>query len=220
MGKTTNKTTNKTKNGAVCIYRKSNYQLYAQVCNEVSGMRVGIKIYLFLPKKNTYSHPYRLERREVIMGKNSFDFLFNYECYFTREDVLKIQEIVKEMVSKKTKNMEIEQSKATIEEIYFAIQEYIIEHQKKLEEDPEAQVYQKNGYGYLSATQFKEFLNAYEELGCKRKEILDCLKQRGVLEAGTGRAYDIQVSKNGKKLRFFKIRMEENVLKEKKEVVA
>lgn len=214
------KATNETKNEAVCIYEKSNYQLYAQVCNEISGMRVGVKIYLFLPKENKYSHPYHLERREVMMRKNSFDFLLNYECYFTREEIVTIQEIVKKMMSEKTKNMEIEQSKATVEEIYLAIQEYIIEHQKKLEENPEAQVYQKNGYGYLSATQFKEFLNVYEELGCKRKEILDCLKQRGVLEAATGRTYDIQVSKNGKKLHFFKIRMEENVLEEKKEVVA
>ena len=214
MKKTINKTTNK----AVCIYEKSGYKLYAQVCNELSGMKVGIKIYLSLPKENKCSHPDYLGRKEVLTGKNSFDFLYNYECYFTRDEVMEIQKTVQDMMCKKTKNMEVEQSKATVEEIYFAIQEYIIEHQKKWDEHPEAQVYQKEGYGYLSATQFKEFLSAYKELECNRKEILDCLKQKGVLEAGTGRAYDIQVSKNGKKIRFFKIRMEEKRLEEKEEV--
>lgn len=196
---------------------KSKYKVCAVCSSDLSSMKVSVDVYLLSPK-GEMSCPHSIGRKKVLLGKNTFDFLFDYECGITAEEVFAIQEMIQNMVDEKKENMEIKKSKATVKEMYLAIQEYVRNNQEKLEDNPEAAVYWKDGYGYILTTQFQDFLNTYEELGCKRNEILNCLKLKEVLKAGNGRAYDVQISRNGKKLRFFKIRMKKQTCQKKTEV--
>lgn len=184
------------------------YEVYAVPMRDINTTRYSVDIYVVAPD-GSISDLFTVSRKDYYTGKKPLDFIFDLDGDFDRDDIDKIQEkLIPYFHSVENKNVETIQAKATIQEIHQKISEYIRINAEELEDNISAEVFIRGDYGYILTTKMKEVVKEYkEELGYKKIEILKRLKVMGVLETAENRPYDILVSVNGVKKRYYKIKL-------------
>lgn len=183
------------------------HEVYAVIMRDKNSKRVSVELYT-VSDKGEMSDIITLARKDIFTKKNCFDFFYDLDGDFTRDNIDHIKIAVVEMLRNDSAVEDI-QGRATIKEIHSSLSDYIRE---KSAEDSETIIFIKDGYGYMRTPCMEEFIKKYKELGYKRIEILKRLKIAGVLQNGKDRPYDKLVSIDGEKKHYYKI-----LLAEKKE---
>lgn len=190
------------------IYKNSwGYEVYVAAMRDISSSRVSYEFYTFSPD-GEMSDIVTLQRKDAIVKKNAYDFLFNFSGDFARDDIDRIKNIMRDFISKENCQGTV-QVKATMHELYQAVSEYIIENAESLSDSVQPEMFIKDGYGYMRTPCMDNFVKENKELGFKRIEILKRLKIMGVLLPSADRPFDVLVSLDNKKLRYYKIKLPE-----------
>ena len=189
------------------------YEAYVAITQEMSSKRVSFDFYTISPD-GEMSDIISVKRSDIFGKANSLDFFIDMDGDFSRDDVLNIKGALTDLLFDNKKYRMDVQAKATMEEIHKAISKYMLIHEEDLGEGS-AKIFVLGNYGYMLTTEMEEFMKVYKEkLGFKRVEVLKRLKIMGKLDVGKNRSYDIQVSINGRKLKYYKILLAEIDMKE------
>lgn len=184
------------------IYTNSwGYTVYAVVMKDINSSRVSIELYVVSPD-DEMSDIITLPRKDIYTKKNCFDFFYDMDGDFARDDIDKIKNEVMKILRS---GMETDQKRATMEELHVAVSRFVKDNVEDLKDNPEAEVFIKDGYGYIKTSKMNAFIKDGGMSGYKRQDILKRLKIMGVLEHGKDRPYDILVSINNNKRRCYKI---------------
>lgn len=184
------------------------YKVYGVVTREKSSTRLSIELYVVSPDTEEMTEIFTLPKKDVIRKKNCFDFLIGLEGDFTRDDIDSIRNKVGNLLSGGSDMVDI-QSKATMRELHQAISDYIRENEEQLKDNPDADCFIKEGYGYMNTGKMKEFLEENKELNFKRVDVLRSLKIMGVLKPSKKRTYDVAVRVSDRPRWFYKIELAE-----------
>lgn len=139
---------------------------------------------------------------------------------FCRDDISKIAMEILEVI-KKESSQTVTQKKATMQELYYAVCNFIRENAEELEDNSRADIFIKENYGYMKTDCINQFIKENKELGYgKRVDVLKRLKIMGALVTGTNRPYDISVSVGGEKKHFYKVILMDNVDEDVEEVIS
>lgn len=195
------------------------YQVMALATKDKSSKRMSLHMYTVDPEGNI-SDIFTISRKDYFTKKNAFDFFYDIEGDFKRDDIDKIRGAVFELF-KDENNISITQNKATMQEIHRAVSDFIREECEDLEDNPEANVFIKDEYGYILPAYMDLFVkSSSKELGfSKRVEVLKRLKIMGALHNGNNRPYDVLISRKGNKQRFYKIELADEMLDEQADEV-
>lgn len=180
------------------------YQVYAVVMRDKNSKRVSVELYI-VSDKGEMSDIITLTRRDIFRKRDFCDFLYDMDGDFTRDNIDCVKNAVVQIV-KTNSGMEETQSRATIDEIHSALSDYIRLNKKG---KASGDMFISGEYGYIRTACMDEFIKENKELGYKRIEILKRLKIAGFLENGKDRPYDILVSVDGLKQRYYKILLAE-----------
>lgn len=183
------------------------HAVYAVVMSDKSSKKLSIDIYV-LYADGTMSDIITIPRKDIFTKKNCFDFFYEMEGEFGRDEIDSIKNRINDLL-RKSDSKESVQGRATIEEIHQSISDYIRLNEKPVSESSENSVFLKDGYGFMNAEAMKKFEKEYKDLGYKHLEIFRRLKIMGALQPANGRSYDTLVSINGKKKRYYKIELAE-----------
>ena len=178
-------------------------ELYAVKMTSVNDFRMSVMVYV-VKSDEKESELFTIRRKDIFENKKCFDFLMDLECDFGRDDVDVIRNKVIGIMRDKKKG-EVQQSKATYEEIYRALCKFIFENAESMEDNPKAAVFVRNGFGYMLSEGLENFVKENKDKGYNKLAILKRLKVAGVLLPGKDRPYDILVSVKGDKNRYYKI---------------
>ena len=172
-----------------------------------SSKRKSVDTYIISPD-GSISDITTVTRKDMMTKGTSLDFFLDMEGDFTRDNIDSIRLKLKHLFDDCT-NASLVQSKATLEEIHRAVTEFVMEEEENLEDNMGADVFIKEDCGYILTEKMDEFVKKYgKELGyTKRVDILKRLKIMGALQNGNNRPYDILISRNGIKQRFYKIEL-------------
>ena len=192
-------------------------KVHAVLLKEKTGQRVSVDLYIE-DKAGELSDIVTLTRKDVITKKNYCDFLYDFGCGFSRDDIDVIKNKILHMVNDVDK-AGVVQTRVTLTELHQAISDYIRDNSEELKDNAEAEVFIKESFGYMITSKMDEFVNDNKKLGYKRLEVLKRLKIMGALQTGKGRPYDILVSVGGEKKRFYKIELAKKVKEEKEDEV-
>lgn len=193
--------------GKLIYTTKFDYKVHVVTIRDIRSERVSIDVYIVRPD-NTMTVPVTIARKDVYSKKKWFEFLLDYECGIGRDESLEIANKIYCMLKDKT-SMDVTQTGATMEELHSEVSKYIRENAEEIEDNPEANIFIQNNYGYIATTKMDEFVKENKELGFKRVEVLKNLKIMGALKSGKNRPYDMQVSIKGQKKRVYKILLTE-----------
>lgn len=182
------------------------YEVYAVSMREVSSTRFSVDVYVVAPN-GSMSDLYTISRKDYITGKKPLDFILDLDGDFIRDDIYKIKNALAPFFrSMGDKKVETIQGKATLEELHQKVSDFIRINAEDLQDNISAEIFIRGEYGYILTTRMKNFVDEHkEELGYKKIEILRRLKIMGVLVTAKDRPYDMLVSVNGEKRRFYKI---------------
>lgn len=203
------------------IYKNAwEYEVYAVLMRDVASTRISTELYTVSPS-GEMSDIMTVQKQDIITKKNPLDFFLNLDGDFGRDDIDVIKNVVFEMLrGDKRSVMQTIQIKSPLSGIHYSLSDYVRKNAEELTDNPEADIFIKDGYGYMRTECIDAFIKENSELGYKRIEILKRLKIMGVLKNGANRPYDIQVSIGGVKKRFYKIQLaEEKVTEEKADEV-
>lgn len=124
-------------------------------------------------------------KRSKIIGKKAFDWLFDYDGDFCRDDITK----VKSNFMQKEKDLKVMQSSSRVhfDLVYKDLCEYVEDNQIG------DIISIKDNYCNIAATEFK---NVIERIECDYKplEVKKKLKELGLLRVNAGRAYDYNLT--------------------------
>jgi hypothetical protein len=181
------------------------YAVHVAILRDVNSSRVSVDFYTISPA-GTMSDLVTLAKKDLITKKNSCDFLFDMDGEFTREDIETVRYKTMSLIAscKDTEKITV-QSRATLIELHHSLSEYIRKEAEELDDNPMADVFIKDSFGYFVTSKLDEFLKIEKSLGYKRVEILKRLKIMGVLQNDANRPYDMLISVHGKKRRVYKI---------------
>lgn len=194
------------------------YKVYALTMRDKSSSRVSVEIYIVNPQEEM-SDIITIPRKDVYTKKNVFDFFYDLDGEFGRDDISTIKNGVIEVLKDESCRV-ITQAKATTKELHNALCEYIDKNKEELKDNPQADIFIKDGYGFMRTDCINAFLKEYKELGySKRVEVLKRLKIMGALVNGTSRPYDISVSIGGEKKHVYKILLADSVSEPVEEVI-
>lgn len=183
-------------------------QVFAAVMQDASSTRISVEVYLIL-NNGKMSDIISIPRKKIYASKNTFDIFYDFEG-MSNYGVDKIRNAIMDMLRDDPHGYV--QSKATMEEIYDSVCKYIRENEEDLKENSDADVFIRNGTGYIETKSFNDFVKENPDLGFKRVDILNRLKMMGVLVPAKERPYDTLVSINGNKRHFYKILMTDQTL--------
>lgn len=203
------------------IYKNTReYEVYALIMRDVASTRISIELYTQSPA-GEMSDIMTVQRQDIFRKKNPLDFFLNLDGDFGRDDIDVIKNALLDMLRANEKDtIQTIQTKYSLSGIHDSLSNYIRENAEELTDNPEANIFIKDGYGYMRTECMDAFVKENSELGYKRVEILKRLKIMGALKNGTNRPYDIQVSIGSVKKRFYKIQLaEENITEEKADEV-
>lgn len=191
------------------------YEVYAVLMRDVASTRISTELYTLSPE-GEMSDIITMQKQDIFTKKNPLDFFLNLDGDFGRDDIDIIKNALLNMLKKDDKRvMETVQSKYPLSGIYYSLSNYIRENAEEFTDNPEADIFIKDKYGYMRTECMDKFVKENSELGYKRVEILKRLKIMGVLKNGANRPYDVQVSIGNVKKRFYKIQLaEENITEE------
>lgn len=190
------------------------YKVCAVLLRDVASMRISVELYILSPK-GEMSDIVSVRRSDFKSKKKPLDFIYNFEGGFTRDEIAIIRNKVNELFQE-NRNAETEQNRCSLNEIHCMISDFIKLHAHELEDNSKAEIFVKDGFGYMRTDKMTGFLKENPEIGYKRVEILKRLKIMGVLKNGTQRPYDIQVSVGNEKKRFYKVQLAEQEATEEK----
>ena len=169
------------------------YKVYAVTMEDKTTTRVSVEVYIVSPE-DEMSDLITIQNKEVYTKKD-----------FSRDDIdsikLKIADIIKRTPSTHF------QSRETLEDMYRIFSSYIRENEEcsyQKEGETLTGIFIRNNYGYIDSHMLDTFVREYKHIGYKRIDIIKRLKIMGVLE-GYGERNDVLVSINGKKRRYYKI---------------
>lgn len=191
------------------------YTLYAVFMRDVSSRKISVDFYIVSPD-DQMSDIITIPKKDIIKKKNCFDFLFDLEANFISDDIFVIQNKVMNVLNS-FDSLENLKTRATMDELHTAVSSYIRENAENIKDNPSAEIFIKDGFGYMLTCKMDEFVKEYKSLGYKRLEILRRLKIMGVMKNGSNRAYDIQVSIGNEKKHFYKIELAQEATAEEKE---
>lgn len=182
------------------------YEVHAVKLCETNSKRMSIMLYTVDPD-GRMSEPVTITRKDIIKKKDICDLLYDFEGDFTEDDIKEVKSELQCML-KEGDCCEI-QSKATPAELHVAISRYIFDNAEKLDDNPKAEIFIKEGDGYLKTTKIEEFIKEYKESTgySKRQDVLKLLKIMGVLKNANNRSYDMVVSMAGEKIRYYKLEL-------------
>ncbi len=184
------------------IYKNKNgYGVYAVYMRDAASSRISVEMYTVSPSgemSDLITVP-----KHVLVGKKSLDFFLDLDGDFCLDDIVAIKnEAIKNL---KDTKIETTQIKSPMARIHDTLSSDIRKNAKDLQDHPDADIFIKDGYGYLRTDCMDKFVREHPELGYKRVEILKRLKIMGVLVNSPNRPYDVLVSINNSKRRFYKI---------------
>ena len=183
------------------------YTVMGVLTMDKSSRRMSVEIYTISPNGHM-SDIFTITRKDFYTKKNPLEFFYDMEGDFGRDDIATIGANMVELF-KNEANASVVQGKATLEEIHRAVSDFIREYHEDLEDNPQADVFIKDGFGFLLPSYMDLFVKSYgKELGyTKRVDILKRLKIMGAIHHGNNRPYDILISRKGIKQRFYKIEL-------------
>ncbi len=199
------------------IYKNKNgYEVFVVYMRDAASSRISVEMYTVSPS-GEMSDLITVPRRDLV-GRKSLDFFLDLDGDFCLDDIVAIKnESVKNLQDAK---IETTQTKSPLDGIHYAFSNYIRKNEKELGKNPDADIFIRDGYGYLRTDCMDKFVREHPELGYKRVEILKRLKIMGVLENSPNRPYDVLISINNSKRRFYKILLaDESRLEEKPDEV-
>lgn len=203
-----------TKSTSIKVYTNAwGYEIYVAIFRDLSSKRVSIEIYIVSPDGSMSTLiPIK---RQALLKNNACDFLMNYEGDFTRDDCIAVANELKSLLNQ-GKEYSTEYTKATPKELHNVISNFIRDNAEELEDNPKAECFIKDGFGYMKTTKMDVFIKSEKDnIGySKRVEILKLLKVMGVLLNAPNRPYDTLVSIKGEKIHYFKIVMAEEMKEE------
>lgn len=185
------------------------YKVYAVPMRDINTTRYSVDIYTVSPD-GSMSDLFTVSRKDYYTKPKALDFIFDLDGDFCRDDIDKVYYALMPFFrSNENKNAATIQGKATMQELHMKVSDYIRTNEEKLGANTGAEVFIRGDYGFILTTKMKEFVNENkEELGYNKKtEILKRLKVMGVLETTKDRPYDVLVSVDGVKKRYYKIRL-------------
>lgn len=194
--------------GEVVYENNRGDKIYAVATRDKSSMRVSADLYI-KSADGDMSDIMTVTRRNIMTGKNCLDFLLDRDIDLGMEQIGEIREKVLALLKENANIVEVVEEKAPLNELYNAISSYIRENKEELSDNPHAQMFIKENYGYMRTQSIEGFVREHKLLGYKRQDILKRLKIMGVLKTGTGRPYDTLVSISGKKVHCYKIMLAE-----------
>lgn len=183
------------------------HEVYAVVWRDNNSRRMSVDLYIVY-NDGSMSDIVTIPRKDVYTNKKFCDFFFDFDGNFGRDEIDKIVNAVKEILNR-TEVKESQQNKLTMVELHRAVSKYITTNQEDLSDNTDAEMFIKNGYGYMATGAMDKFISENKELGYKRLEVLKRLKIMGALKNGKDRPYDLLVSIDNKKRRFYKIELAE-----------
>lgn len=172
---------------------------------DVASSKVSVDLYVVTPE-DKMTELYTIQKQDVYNKKSCFDFLLGLEFGFKRDDVDKIKNGVMDALENGS-CMLTAQGKATCEEMHKAVCRYIEDNKEELEDNPEAEVFVRDGYGFILTKRFDAFVKENADLGRKKLEILKHLKVMGALKPSDSRVYDVQVKRKSDSPYFYRIEM-------------
>lgn len=197
------------------------YKVMGVLTMDKSSRRMSIDTYIISPNGNM-SDIITVTRKDFYTKINSLDFLFDMEGHFGRDDIEAVRGEIANLFKVEAEVSPVQlQSKATLEEIHRAVTEFVMEEEENLEDNMGADVFIKEDCGYILTEKMDEFVKKYgKELGyTKRVDVLKRLKIMGALQNGNNRPYDVLISRNGIKQRFYKIELADEVSDEQADEV-
>lgn len=205
--------------GKILLEGNFGHKVMGILTMDKSSKRMSVDTYIISPD-GSISDVTTVTRKDMMTKGTSLDFFLDMEGDFTRDNIDSIRLKLKHLFDDCT-NASLVQSKATMEEIHRAVTEFVMEEEENLEDNPEADVFIKEEYGYILTEKMDEFVKEYgKQLGYpKRVDILKRLKIMGALQNGNNRPYDILVSRQGFKQRFYKIELAEEASEEQADEV-
>lgn len=201
------------------IYTNSwGYEVYASAMRDMNSTRVSLAMYVVSPQ-GEMSDIFTVSKKDIYTKKTSFDFFYDIEGDFGRDDISKIAVEVLEVV-KDEKGRVITQDRATMSELHSAVCDYIRENAEDLEDNESADIFIRENYGYMRTEYMDLFVKGNKQLGySKRIDVLKRLKIMGALINGNNRPYDILVSVGGAKKHFYKVVLTDCVPEEVEEAI-
>lgn len=195
------------------------YKVYALTMRDKSSSRVSVEVYIVNPQ-GEMTDIVTIPKKDIYTKKTAFDFFYDMEGDFCRDDISKIAMEILEVI-KKESSQTVTQKKATMQELYYAVCAFIRANAEELEDNSSADIFIKENYGYMKTDCINQFIKENKELGYgKRVDVLKRLKIMGALVTGTNRPYDISVSVGGEKKHFYKVILMDNVDEDVEEVIS
>lgn len=195
------------------------YKVYALTMRDKSSSRVSVEVYIVNPQ-GEMTDIVTIPKKDIYTKKTAFDFFYDMEGDFGRDDISKIAMEILEVI-KKESCCTVTQKKATMQELYYAVCAFIRANAEELEDNSSADIFIKENYGYMKTDCINQFIKENKELGYgKRVDVLKRLKIMGALVTGTNRPYDISVSVGGEKKHFYKVILSDNVDEDVQEVIS
>ena len=195
------------------------YKVYALTMRDKSSSRVSVEVYIVNPQ-GEMTDIVTIPKKDIYTKKTVFDFFYDMEGDFCRDDISKIAMEIMEVI-KKGGSCTVTQKKATMQELHEAVCAFIRDNSEELEDNSDTDIFIKENYGYMKTDCINQFIKENKELGYgKRVDVLKRLKIMGALVTGTNRPYDISVSVGGKKKHFYKVRLVDKATDEAEEVIS
>lgn len=170
------------------------YEVYAVPLKDRNSQRRSAALYTVSPE-GVSSDLVIIQRSKMYAKKNAFNFVYNWEGQFDSDDITAIRVALFKCFDEKPVMV---QEKATFDEIYTAVHNFIKINAEDLKENPEAEVFIRGDFGYIRTKFFEEFVKENKELGYKRQELLLRLQIGGALQCVDKRGYEKLVKVNGK----------------------
>lgn len=195
------------------------YKVYALTMRDKSSSRVSVEVYIVNPQ-GEMTDIVTIPKKDIYTKKTVFDFFYDMEGDFCRDDISKIAMEIMEVI-KKGCSCTVTQKKATMQELHEAVCAFIRDNSEELEDNSDTDIFIKENYGYMKTDCINQFIKENKELGYgKRVDVLKRLKIMGALVTGTNRPYDISVSVGGEKKHFYKVRLVDEATDEAEEVIS
>ncbi len=198
--------------GKKIYINEKGFEVYVVYMRDAASTRISVEMYTVSPSgemSDLITVP-----KHVLVGKKSLDFFLDLDGDFCLDDIVAIKnEAVKNLQDAK---IETTQTKSPLAGIQNTLSIYIRNNAKELQDNLDADIFIRDGFGYLRTDCMDKFVREHPELGYKRVEILKRLKIMGALENAPNRPYDMLISINNSKRRFYKILLADESRREDK----
>ncbi len=202
--------------GKKIYINKNGYEVFVVYMRDAASTRISAEMYTVSPS-GEMSDLITVPKHDLV-GKKPLTCFLDLDGDFDFNDILNIKAKAVEGLSDAQKESTL--NKSPLAGIHVTFSRHIRKNAEELQDNPDADIFIKGGYGYLRTDCMDKFVREHPELGYKRVEILKRLKIMGALENAPNRPYDMLISINNVKKRFYKVLLaDESRLEEKPDEV-